>query len=332
MSAVELLSQYRALGGVADTVQLRQGPHGWGLFVVDPGQPVRVFTPAHLLIAPQDLRLTRQGHVQVRPQAGLSPDLVCFHEAYQRELGWGAAGLARSVRQHRQWQALPEALRPFLSLLGGRAASAQAPTPEQAFETHCISRQIAVNGHSRLMPVLELINHAPDGAPYVVDQGISLRGRFTDEVWACYRRQMDGFHFFFNYHFASPCRVVLSCAVTIELPGLGVLRIGRDDGQVEHRQGASWPRVTTHPGEIHLSFVALANQDAPTQPREVFVRLMAEHGLPTARGHELFDGLIAHHRQVLQAFIQACEVGARADVGLAHQLQQVARGQLALTA
>ena len=51
MSAVELLSQYRALGGVADNVQLRQGPHGWGLFVVDPGQPVRVFTPAHLLIA-----------------------------------------------------------------------------------------------------------------------------------------------------------------------------------------------------------------------------------------------------------------------------------------
>ena len=178
------------------------------------------------------------------------------------------------------------------------------------------SIEIAVNGHSRLMPVLELINHAPDGAPYVVDQGISLRGRFTDEVWACYRRQMDGFHFFFNYHFASPCRVVLSCAVTIELPGLGVLRIGRDDGQVEHRQGASWPRVTTHPGEIQLSFVALANQDAPTQPREVFVRLMAEHGLPTARGHELFDGLIAHHRQVLLAFIQACEVGARADVGL----------------
>ena len=114
MSAVELLSQYRALGGVADNVQLRQGPHGWGLFVVDPGQPVRVFTPAHLLIAPQDLRLTRQGHVQVRPQAGLSPDLVCFHEAYQRELGWGAAGLARSVRQ----QLRPIALSTISTRLG----------------------------------------------------------------------------------------------------------------------------------------------------------------------------------------------------------------------
>ena len=76
MSAADLLQRFRALGGVADNVQLRQGPHGWGLFVVDPEQPVRVFTPAHLLIAPQDLRLSRDGQVQVRPQATLGLDAM----------------------------------------------------------------------------------------------------------------------------------------------------------------------------------------------------------------------------------------------------------------
>ncbi len=43
--AADLLQWFRALGGVADNVQLRQGPHGWGLFVVDPEQPVRGVHP-----------------------------------------------------------------------------------------------------------------------------------------------------------------------------------------------------------------------------------------------------------------------------------------------
>lgn len=339
MTAAHLLQRFCALGGVADNVQLRQGPHGWGLFVIDPEQPVRVFTPAHLLIAPQDLRLSRDGQVQVRPQATLGPEfrseLVSFHEAYQREVGWGAGGWARSLHHHQQHQALPATLQPYLALLGGQPDTGLAPTPEQAFQAHCVSRQIGVEGRSCLMPVLELINHAPDGAAYVVDQGIGLTGRFTDEVFACYRRQMDAFHFFFNYHFVSQARVVLSGLVTIDLPGLGVLHIARDDARVDHHQGVAQPQVTVRPGQIHLSFVVLADQDAPTRPREVFVGLMTEQGLPAARGHELFDGLVAHHRQVLQAFVRACEVavtpgaGPRTDGGLSHQLRQVAQGQLA---
>lgn len=337
--APNLLQWFRALGGVADNVQLRQGPHGWGLFVVDPDQPVRVFTPAHLLIAPQDLRLSRDGQVRVRPQAPLAPEfrseLVSFHEAYQREVGWGAGGWERSLHQHQQRQALPTTLQPYLALLGGAPGTGPAPTPEQAFQAHCISRQIGVEGRSCLMPVLELINHAPDGAAYVVDQGVGLTGRFKDEVFACYRRQLDAFHFLFNYHFVSPARVVLSGLVTIDLPGLGVLNIARDDARVDHHQGVSQPQVVACPGQIDLSFVTLADLDAPARPREVFVRLMLAQGLPAARGHELFDGLIAHHRQVLQALIQACEAAGlpggepRTEGGLAHQLQQVAQAQLA---
>ena len=330
--AADLLQRFRALGGVADNVQLRQGPHGWGLFVVDPEQPVRVFTPAHLLITPQDLCLSRDRQVRVRPQAALAPEfrseLVSFHEAYQREVGWGAGGWARSLHHHQQRQALPATLQPYLALLGGQPITGAAPTPEQAFQVHCISRQIGVEGRSCLMPVLELINHAPDGAAYVVDQGVGLTGRFTDEVFACYRRQMDAFHFLFNYHFVSPARVVLSGLVTIELPGLGVLHIARDDARVDHHQGIPQPQVTVRSGQIHLSFVTLADLDAPARPREVFVRLMLAQGLPTTRGHELFDGLIAHHRQVLQAFIQACEAPARNEGGLVSQLQHVAQGQL----
>jgi hypothetical protein len=334
MTADELLSWFRALGGVADNVQLRQGPHGWGLFVVDPAQPVRVFTPASLLVSPKDLCLSPGGQIRVSPQAKLNPELLSFHEAYQRDWGWGAGAWQRSLQQHRQRQALPAALAPFLALLGAPTDVGPLPTPEQALVAHCVSRQIKVEGRSCLMPVLELINHAPDGAPYGVDQGVALAGRFTDEVFACYRREMDAFHFLFNYHFVSPARVVLSGQVRIDLPGMGVLHIARDDGRVDHHQGIPQPHVEVRQGAIHLSFVELAHLDAPERPREVFVRLMGAQGLPTARGHELFEGLVAHHRQVLQTLVQACEAARLADGpgdegGLARQLHQVAQAQLA---
>ena len=77
--AADLLQWFRALGGVADNVQLRQGPHGWGLFVVDPEQPVRVFEqynrcnltpsllPAPLNIRPQGFALPSDSGTDVDP-------------------------------------------------------------------------------------------------------------------------------------------------------------------------------------------------------------------------------------------------------------------------
>jgi hypothetical protein len=100
----------------------------------------------------------------------------------------------------------------------------------------------------------------------------------------------------------------------------------RLDGLAELRQGLRVPRLsTTGQGEIHLPFVELANQDEPGLPRQVFVGLMAEQGLAADRAHPLFDGLIAHNRQVLGEFLQACE-GAAGEI--VPQLQAVTRHQL----
>jgi len=61
--------------------------------------------------------------------------------------------------------ALLATVKHFLQLFGGPQASSQLPTPQEAFSSYCISRQIHAQGGSRLMPVLELINHANGGAP-----------------------------------------------------------------------------------------------------------------------------------------------------------------------
>jgi hypothetical protein len=308
VNAAELLRQFRALGGTAENVCIRQGSHGYGVFAVIPSRPVRLMVPSQLLIPPQSLSLTPAGNIEVKNESGLTADIAAFHTQYQRSFSWGASGFKNAAQYHRELCALPDALKNFLLILGCSNDLSQLPTPEQAFKEHCISRQIGVCGTSKLMPVLELINYASDGAPYEVTQeGVSLAGTFENEVLARYRHSMDAFHFFFNYRFATPGRSTLSCEVTVDIPQFKPLRITRLDGLSDVQNGARWPRVSAKKDEIHLSFVELVNLDTPTLPRQVFIEILSAQGLAIDRADQLFDGLVDHNRQVLQDFLRACE-------------------------
>ncbi len=287
---------------------IRPSRYGHGLFAINSGQPVRLVAPAQLLISTRLLLTTPEGHIKVKPASGLSAEVVAFHEHYQRTFGWGAGDLA-DIRQHRQQLcALPDSVKTFLQIFGGKDDMSRQLTPAQAFEQHCISRQISVNGVSKLMPVLELINHADEGAPYLIAQdGVILFGTFDGEVTARYRRHLDAFHFFFNYHFVNPGRSTLSCDVQIAIPGRRSLRISRMDGLSELRRDVRWPQVSSRKDEVHLSFVELVNLDQPSAPRHVFLEMLKDQNIPTSSLHQLFEGLIAHNRQVLLDFLKACE-------------------------
>ncbi|MFY9206007.1 MAG: hypothetical protein WAO67_09770 [Yoonia sp.] len=297
------------------------------MFAVIPNRPVRLSVPSKLLISPESLVFTPEGNLEVKNESGLSADLAAFHAQYQRSFGWGAGGFERVKHYQQQLCGLPSALKNFLLILGcSNDLLSQMPTPAQAFKEHCISRQIAVSGTSRLMPVLELVNYASNGAPYVVMAGaVSLSGTFEHEVLARYRHSMDAFHFIFNYRFATPGRSTLSCEVTVDIPQFKPLRITRLDGLFDVKNGARWPRVSTNKDEIHLSFVELVNLDTPTLPRHVFIELLSAQGLAISRADQLFDGLLDHNRQVLHDFLRACE---NAEGQFVENLKTVAGYQL----
>lgn len=327
MTATDMLKQFRALGGTADNISIRPSTHGQGVFAINPGLPVCLVIPAQLLIPPQSLHVTPEGHVKVKPSTGLSAEVLSFHDNYQRAFGWGAGGW-EYVHQHRQQLcALPDAVKTFLLILGCPDDLSLPHTPQEAFKRHCISRQINVNGYSRLMPVMELINHADEGAPYVIKQdGVSLSGTFEDEVLARYHQRMDAFHFFFNYHFATPSRSTLSCDVLIDVPGFKALRIARLDGLSEVRRGLRLPQVSTNKDEIQLSFVEIANLDKPALPRQVFGEVLMVQGLPISTADQLFDGLLEHNRQVLHDFLAACAPATGQHI---ESLKRIAAYQLA---
>lgn len=327
LSPSGLIARFRALGGVADNVSIRPGRHGQGLFAVNPTEPVRLLAPAHLLISPALLYVTKEGHVEVKPESGLGAELIAFHEHYQRRFSWGAGGFASISQFRQQLCALPARLAPFLQILGYTDDRSRHLTPSEAFKNHCISRQISVNGVSKLMPLLELINHANDGEPYVVTQeGVSLSGIFDDEVRARYTQGLDAFHFFFNYHFAVRSRSTLSCEVRIEVPGFKSLRISRMDGLFDVKGGVRVPQVSSSADELHFSFVELINLDKPSSPRQVFTHLLKDQGMQAEGANGLFDGLLMHNRQVMLDFLEACE-GSDGQVLLG--LREVAGYQLA---
>ena len=46
----DMLDEFRALGGTADNICLKEGPFGRGLFPRDPSKPIRIHIPENLLV------------------------------------------------------------------------------------------------------------------------------------------------------------------------------------------------------------------------------------------------------------------------------------------
>lgn len=45
------------------------------------------------------------------------------------------------------------------------------------------------------MPIIELINHSPDGKQYLASEGVKFVGTFKGEVLASYHGSFDAIHF-----------------------------------------------------------------------------------------------------------------------------------------
>jgi hypothetical protein len=324
-----LLAQFRLLGGRAVNVDLRLGPRGRGLFAIDPALPVDIHVPMSLMVASRWAYVDSTGQLRINKAANIDAEVVSFYENYHQYFGWGAGGL-KAARQHQKdIQSLPGKVKNFMLVLGWTEASMRAPTVESCLKQYLINRQIRVESESRMMPIAELINHDHGGLSYTLEAGVRFSGVFKDELLAVYHRQLDAFHFFRNYHFPSPANTVLSCDVKIDVPTIGLLQVSRDDQWVQENDGGRSPSVTKNATGIHLSFVELANQKQPLLPRKIATDLFASLNILPSMANDLFDGLLAHHRQVLLDFIQACR---QSDKAVTRALTEVANEQLAILA
>jgi hypothetical protein len=327
MKFIEILEKFRALGGVAENIELRNGKYGRGIFPINSNQPIKIIVPTQLLASPSWLILDRDNHIRVNPKLGLDPAWIDFYESYQQFFGWSNVGINELSGYHHELIKLPKKIKQFLFLFGWLDTDFDKKNIKDYLNEYLASRQIRIGNESKLMPIIELINHSHDGKQYLSDEGIKFEGTFKGEALACYHGSFDALHFFRNYHFNSESTTVLSCDVKIEVPNVGFINISRFDAMVDIKDGVITPRMMKMKSGIQIDFLELVNKKNKLSPRKIFIDGIQRFEVSSLVANQIFDGLIEHNRKAYTDFVSECRLSTNK---VAKELESIALNQLKL--
>lgn len=327
MKFTEILEQFRTLGGTANNIELRYGKFGRGLFPINPRLPVQIKVPAHLLVSSDWLYLNNQNHLRIKKSSGLDQAFIAFYEAYQQHFGWSVGGLEELISHHHNLSTLSKRLQQYLLLFGWLKSDFDNKSIKNYLNDYFIGRQIRIENESRLMPILELINHSADSQQYQVDNGVSVSGKFKTEVFTCYHGGVDALHFYRNYHFPTASNTVLSCDVKIEVPKLGTINISRLDAVIDIKDGIITPKIIKKRSEIRVSFLELTSNKNNMYPRKLFAERMQPYGFDAFTANSVFEGLLEHNRKALADLINECKLSYNK---IAKDIELIATSQLKL--
>lgn len=282
----EMLAEFRALGGVADNVVLKEGALGRGLFPIDPSRPFILRTPPNLLF-PVGTIAFEHDELRLRDEARATARERAFFEQYQAAFSWGAYAQVECTEFAVSADALPENIRAVLKT--GFAGLARmlfdGSIAERAQRRFVNSRCINFHETMVLMPVIELVNHGGKGIGFNTKDGISIAGTTDGEILARYKL-MDPYGFFRNWGFASPEKVAFSLPVQVPLGGRTLI-VKRDLPAAGMERITKLPSVTTRGNSVIISHLLLGHAQYPRLAKGIFYRLADDLGL--SKREELFD-------------------------------------------
>ena len=327
MNPEEVIGEYQTLGGIAQNIKVEKGRYGCGIFPKVANANIKIVTPAKLLISTSHLVLDRSHQIRIREGSGLDKKIIEFFERYQQFLGWGKGGLTELNEYHRALTQLPKKIREYMFLLGWSSADFDKKGAIDFLSEYCISRQIKIDNDSKIMPMLDLINHSPSGRAYTIHNGVSIKGLFKGEVLARYHSRSDAFHFYKNYRIVSPSDIVLSCHTNINLPSGGMLKISRSDSVVTKDGKNFLPVIQRKGDELQFAFVQLSQKKGDVAAKQIFVNQLKKLNISESIAVRVFDGLISHNRRILTNLLNEC---ASCNNRVAKQLESIALSQLTL--
>jgi hypothetical protein len=313
----EMLDEFRALGGTADNVCLKDGPFGRGLFPCEPSKPVKVLIPDSLLVDVKHVEF-QNNEFRIGSGAKIGVREKRFLENYQRDFSWGLCRL--DIEQLLQMMRdAPADLREILETPFHAVRWLAAPTASSIQERFLDSRIIHYKGSGVIMPIVELANHG-HAMRYEVESGVGLSGQFPGEVLVRYQL-CDPLQIFGKWGFASDGEFfALSLHMGLEKSGIV---IGRNDVKLEPGRKLFFPDVSIEGGEIKLSYLMLGHKNYPRLARGNFYRIMRDAGRSDAE--ETFD-MILHINRMQFYKLAAASEGAAPPLG--SLLRNMARFQL----
>jgi len=311
-----MLAEFRALGGTADNVCLRNGPFGRGLFPADPSRPIKVLIPESLLLDLKDVEV-ENNVFRVSKGAQTCAREKAFLESYEREFSWGVGRQETEALLQMMLEA-PGEIRELLDKRFGAGRWLAGPMPETIRERYFVSRVIGYKGRDVVMPIVELANHG-HATKYETQDGVGLSGQFAGEILVRYQL-CDPWTMFVKWGFASDSEfLALSLPGNLEDPNLS---IGRREINLESKT-PFFPEVTVDGSRIILSHMMLGNRNFPRLSRGIFRRVMRNAGLQNE--DETFD-LIQHLNR--GEYYKLLEVSELAAPPLGRLLRKAVRHQL----
>lgn len=315
----EMLAEFRALGGTAENICLRQGPYGRGLFPVDQSRPIKIRIPDSLLVDHKyaqfpgnEFRLADDAPVGQRERN--------FLESYEREFSWPAGRREIESIFEVMQEGSPE-LRELLQRGYYCYRWVANPTPEVIQQRFIESRVIRYKGRDVIMPIVELANHG-HATQYQTTDGVGLGGQFSGEILVRYQL-CDPLQVFGKWGFASGDEG-FALSVHVKLGEAGIL-VGRGDVSVAPERKPFVPDVAVEGGQVKLSYVLLGHKQRPGLARGIFTRLMRDRGRLRDDADSIFDTILHANRMHMLQLLAASE---KAPPRLGGLLRSVARFQL----
>jgi hypothetical protein len=316
----DMLAEFRALGGTAENICLRDGLYGRGLFPVDATRPVAIRIPDNLLLDMADATF-ENGAFRVAAKSTMGAREKAFIENYENLFSWNGGGRAEIERIFAQAQALPKALRQELRTAHHCGSWFDDDIPERTIQEKFISsRYITYKDRTVVMPIVELANHGK-GASYETADGVALRGTFPGEVLVRYSNS-DPYAMFLSWGFATEQPQAMSIALNGSIGQTG-LKIGRDLAELKPDERAWMPKLARDAGGVELTFLVIGNQQYPRLCKGVFYKLMRDAGL--AGFEEAFDSIQHINRMHFLALLAALD---QVTGPMAVTLRRMARFQL----
>lgn len=291
------LEHFRALGGIADNIELREGVYGRGLFPKDIKQPVKLLIPNNLLIPTEYLQLDAQDKVILSADCDWNDAHKAFYLNYLNEYGFNESMMQEMLQQQLQLFKLPNALKSMMIGFGFTSNFFQEPSKSSCLQAFKQSRRIIVNKKRVLMPMVELMNHDEHSKKsfHIDNKGISVTGNFKNEILVHYGMAGDASLMFEVYGFSTPKPYAFSGTLAINL-GSRVIKIARIVNLFTTVGKTNVPKVHVEGNEVHLSCLVLGSINDKSSPKKVFTKLMHGVGMPENIASNVFDGIVEQNK------------------------------------
>jgi len=320
------LEHFRALGGIADNIELREGGYGRGLFPKDIKRSVKLFIPNKLLIPTEWLQLDGQSKLVLSDACDWEDEAKSFYLNYLHDYGFNESLMQEMLAQQLQLYKLPNSLKMLMSGFGFSPDLFQEASRPKCLEVFKNSRRLYVNSKLVLFPVFELMNHDERSKKsfHIDSKGVAVSGSFKNEILVHYGMAGDAALMFEGYGFSTPKPYTFSGAMAINL-GSKVIKIARFVNLFTNIGKTNVPKVKLEGNEIHLSCLVLGSVNDKNSPKKVFTKLMHSVGMPQHIASNVFDGIVEQNRNF---FLHLLEELKPLEGSVVENMRTMARNQL----